>query len=153
MPALIDTVGLQLPLTVLAGWLDRREQEVLRYLVEENRVLRGQLRGRRLQLSDHGRRRLAARAYCLGRGRLREIPTIVTPDTVAAVASATHRSEVDVRQDEGQSLRRARRNPAASGPRGGGESGVGLHADQRRLPFQRGAPGPLHSRHPAPKPV
>src|SRR6478736_5537484 len=46
------------------------------YLVEENRVLRRQLRRQRLQLSDHDRRRLAVRAFCLGRRRLREISTI-----------------------------------------------------------------------------
>ena len=34
-------------LMVLTGWLQRREREVIAYLVEENRVLRGQLGGRR----------------------------------------------------------------------------------------------------------
>jgi hypothetical protein len=33
-------------------------------------------------LTDDGRRRLAVRAYYLGRQRLREIATIVTPDTL-----------------------------------------------------------------------
>jgi hypothetical protein len=69
---------LQRLLAVLPGWLDRQEREVLRYLVDENRVLRQQLRGRRLQLTDSDRRRLAMRAYHLGRRRLREIATIVT---------------------------------------------------------------------------
>jgi putative transposase len=45
-------------------------------------VLRSQLRGRRLQLTDADRRRLAVRAYRLGRGRLQEIATVVTPDTL-----------------------------------------------------------------------
>jgi len=31
---------LQLVLAVLTGWLDRREREILCYLVAENRVLR-----------------------------------------------------------------------------------------------------------------
>jgi len=39
-------------------------------------------RGRRLQMSDADRRRLAVRASRLGRGRLREIATVVTPDTL-----------------------------------------------------------------------
>jgi hypothetical protein len=69
-------------LTFLTRWLDRQEREVLRYLLEENRVLRRQLRGRRLQLTDDDRRRLAVRAYPLGRGRLRQIATVVTPDTL-----------------------------------------------------------------------
>jgi putative transposase len=80
--AVINASALQLLLAVLAGWLNREEREVLRYLVEENRVLRRQLRGRRLQLTDDDRRRLAVRAYRLGRRRLREIVTIVTPDTL-----------------------------------------------------------------------
>ena len=68
---MIDTSALQLLLTLLTGWLDHQEREVLRYLLEENRVLRRQLRRRRLQLTDDDRRRLAVRAYRLGRERLR----------------------------------------------------------------------------------
>jgi putative transposase len=67
---------------VLTGWLERREREALAYLIEENRLLRRQLGGRRLRLTEDDRRRLAARAYRLGRRRLREIATIVTPDTL-----------------------------------------------------------------------
>jgi hypothetical protein len=52
MPAVINASALQFLLAVVAGWLDRQEQEVLRYLLAENRVLRRQLRGRRLQLTD-----------------------------------------------------------------------------------------------------
>src|SRR5688572_4916632 len=68
-------------LTLLTGWLHRKERDVVRYLLEENRVLRRQLRGRRLQLTDSDRRRLV-RAYRLGRKRLRELATVVTPDTL-----------------------------------------------------------------------
>src|SRR5688572_4899200 len=39
-------------LLVLTGWLDRKEREALAYLIEENRVLRRQLRGRRLRLTE-----------------------------------------------------------------------------------------------------
>jgi helix-turn-helix protein len=74
--------ALQLLLAVLTRWLDRQERDILRYLVAENRVLRRQLRGRRLQLTDIDRRRLAVRAHRLGRQQLREIATIVTPDTL-----------------------------------------------------------------------
>ena len=69
-------------LGVLTGWLDRREREVIAYLIEENRLLRRQLGGRRLGLTDDDRRRLAARAYRVGRAALREIATLATPDTV-----------------------------------------------------------------------
>src|SRR5712691_8817171 len=69
-------------LCVLTGWLDRREREAVAYLIEENRLLRRQLPTRRLRLTDDDRRRLAARAYRVGRPQLREIATIVTPDTL-----------------------------------------------------------------------
>src|SRR5213592_807084 len=65
-----------------AHWLDRREREALAYLIEENRLLRRQLGGQRLRLTDDDRRRLAVRAYRLGRQALREVATIVTPDTL-----------------------------------------------------------------------
>src|ERR1700693_70142 len=67
---------------VLTGCLDRREREAVAYLIEENRLLRRQLGGRRLRLTDEDRRRLAARAYLVGRAALREIATIATPDTL-----------------------------------------------------------------------
>ena len=69
-------------LLTVTSWLDQREREVLAYLIEENRVLRRQLGGRRLRLTDDDRRKLAARAYRLGRQALREVATIVTPNTL-----------------------------------------------------------------------
>jgi hypothetical protein len=67
---------------VLTGWLERREREALAYLIEENRLLRRQLGGRRLRLNDDDRRRLAVLAFRVGRRALREISTIVMPDTL-----------------------------------------------------------------------
>ena len=75
-------MALQTVLGVLTGWLDRREREVVAYLIEENRLLRRQLGNRRVRLTDDDRRRLAARAYRVGRAALREIATIATPDTL-----------------------------------------------------------------------
>src|SRR5688572_9067677 len=69
-------------LCVLTGWLDRREREAVAYLIEENRLLRRQLGTRRPRLTDHDRRRLAARAHRVGRAVLRAIATIATPDTL-----------------------------------------------------------------------
>src|SRR5712691_9112388 len=69
-------------LLVLTGWLERREREALAYLIEENRLLHRQLGGRRLRLTEDDRRRLAVRAFRVGRRALREIATIVTPDTL-----------------------------------------------------------------------
>src|SRR5213596_3318615 len=69
-------------LETLAGWINRQQQEVIEYLVEENRVLIEQLRGRRVRLTDDQRRRLAARGHRLGRRVLRQVAAIVTPDTI-----------------------------------------------------------------------
>jgi putative transposase len=73
---------LQFLVVLLAGWLCRHQQEAIEYLQEENRVLREQLGGKRLRFTDAQRRRLARKAERLGRGRLRELATIVTPDTL-----------------------------------------------------------------------
>jgi transposase len=78
----IDPAALQMVLGVQTGWLARREREAVAYLIEENRLLRRQLGTRRLRLTDDDRRRLAARAYRVGRTALREIATIATPDTL-----------------------------------------------------------------------
>jgi transposase InsO family protein len=50
--------------------------------MEENRILRAQLGGRRVRLTDDDRRRLAVRAFRVGRRVLRQVATIVTPDTL-----------------------------------------------------------------------
>ena len=69
-------------IAMVAGWLQRHQQQVIAYLLEENRVLKAQLGGRRLRLTDTERRRLAALAHPLGRQRLKEITAIATPDTL-----------------------------------------------------------------------
>src|SRR5215467_6273766 len=79
---MIDLSALQMLLIGLTGWLDRRERGVVAYLIEENRLLRRRLGARRLRLTDDDRRRLAGRAYRVGRAALREIATIATPDTL-----------------------------------------------------------------------
>jgi hypothetical protein len=50
--------------------------------MEENRVPRRQLDGRRLRVTDNDRCQLAARVFRLGRRALPEIATIVTLDTL-----------------------------------------------------------------------
>jgi hypothetical protein len=60
----IDPVALQMVLGVLTGWLDRREREVIAYLIEENRLLRRQLGGRRLGLTDDDRRLVTSMSSC-----------------------------------------------------------------------------------------
>src|SRR2546425_5923321 len=73
---------LRLLLLTLAGWVNRHQQQIIEYLVEENRVLREQLKGRRVRLTDGQRRRLAAKGQPLDRRILRQVATIVTPDTI-----------------------------------------------------------------------
>src|ERR671919_430019 len=77
-----DLSPVRLLLVTLAGWVNRHQQEVIDYLVEENRVLHEQLGGRLVRLNDDQRRRLAGRGQQLGRRLLRQVATIVTPDTI-----------------------------------------------------------------------
>src|SRR5262250_2498293 len=69
-------------IAMIAGWIQRHQQQVIAYLQEENRVLKAQLGDRRLRLTDTERRRLAALTHPLGRQRLKETATIATPDTL-----------------------------------------------------------------------
>jgi len=68
----------------LSGWMNRHQQHVIHYLVEENRVLWEQIGNRRMRFSDDQRRRLAAKAKKIGRKLLRQVATIVTPETLLA---------------------------------------------------------------------
>ena len=68
----------------VAGWINRHQQDVIDYLIEENRVLKGQMKGKRLRLTDDERHRLAVKGKALGRKVLEEVATIVTPDTIMA---------------------------------------------------------------------
>ncbi len=76
------------PLTLLvvavAGWIKRDQQAAIVYLLEENRVLKARLRGRKLRFTDDERRRLAVKGKALGRKLLAEVAGIVTPDTLLA---------------------------------------------------------------------
>ena len=78
----MNTLQLQFLVLIFAGWVNRSQQDVIEYLHEENRVLREQLRGKRLLFTDRQRRRLAAKAKAIGRRGLFEIGTLVTPDTL-----------------------------------------------------------------------
>lgn len=69
-------------LAALLGWLEREQRDVIAFLREENRALKAQLGNRRLRLHDDQRRRLAVLGERLGRGVLREVATLVTPDTM-----------------------------------------------------------------------
>jgi hypothetical protein len=53
-------VALKALLLMFAGWVNRRQLDVIGYLQEENRVLKERLGGRRLRFGDVERRRLAS---------------------------------------------------------------------------------------------
>lgn len=73
---------LQVLFLTVSGWVNRCQPDVIEYLVEENRVLKEQMKGRRLRLTGEQRRRLAAKGKRLGRQTLNRVATIVTPDTI-----------------------------------------------------------------------
>lgn len=84
MGGAVNSFFLQFFVVTVAGFIHRGQQDVIEYLREENRVLREQLGGRRLRLTDDQRRRLAVRAKALGRTALKGLVSIVTPDTLLA---------------------------------------------------------------------
>jgi HTH-like domain len=93
----------------VAGWLNQRQQQVIEYLVEENRVLREQIGRRRLRFTDNQRCRLAAKAKMLGRKVLADVATIVTPETLLA----WHRKLIAKKYD-GSAFRRQGRPPTST---------------------------------------
>ena len=56
-----DMYPLQVLIFTVSGWVNRHQQDMIAYLVEENRVLKEQLNGRRLRLTGDQRRLLKAR--------------------------------------------------------------------------------------------
>jgi transposase InsO family protein len=78
----MSVAPLQFLLLVFAGWVNRRQLEIVEYLQEENRVLREQLGDRRLRFTDAQRRRLATKGKALGRRTLEQLAGLVTPDTI-----------------------------------------------------------------------
>jgi hypothetical protein len=77
-----STTLLQFLLLVVAGWLQRQQAATIDYLKAENRMLRARLGGRRILFTDAERQQLAEKARALGRKTLRELGTIVTPETL-----------------------------------------------------------------------
>jgi putative transposase len=69
-------------LLLFSGWINRQQQSVIDYLLEENRVLRAAYGCRRVPLTDDQRRRLAVKGHPIGRRRLADVAGMVTPDTI-----------------------------------------------------------------------
>ena len=99
----------QLLLLILAGWINRHQKEVLEYLRAENQVLKEMVGKKRILLTDAQRRRLAVKGKILGRMALREIATIVTPDTILR----WHRELVAQKWDYSERRRKLGRPPVA----------------------------------------
>ena len=81
MPSMIFHAW-QFIVVALAGWLNQQQQGIVAYLAEGNRVLREQLKGKRIWFTDDQRRRLAAKGKALGRKVLAEVCTLVTAETL-----------------------------------------------------------------------
>jgi putative transposase len=73
---------LRVLLLTLSGFVNRHQADVIAYLVEENRILKEQMKGRRIRLTDDQRHSLAAKAKVLGRRTLNHVASFVTPDTL-----------------------------------------------------------------------
>jgi hypothetical protein len=71
-------------IVALAGWINRQQQDVIEYLQEEVRVLRELQGGKRVEFCDDQRRRLARKAKRLGLSQLKDVASIITPQTLLA---------------------------------------------------------------------
>jgi hypothetical protein len=71
-------------LASIAGSIDEELRLRNAYLAAENRSLRNQLKGRRVQLTDAERKTLAEMGQKLGRQALAKVATIAKPDTILA---------------------------------------------------------------------
>jgi putative transposase len=107
MRALLDPFSFLI--VSIAGWMNQRQQHVIHYLIEENRVLREQIGDRRMRFTDDQRRRLAARAKKIGRRLLNQVATIVTPETLLA----WHRKLIAKKYDGSTNRRPGRPRTAA----------------------------------------
>ena len=82
----------QLLLLILAGWINRDQQDAIEYLLTENQVLREKLGKGRILLNDDQRRRLAVKGKVLGRKSLGKLAKIVRPDTLLRWHRASSRA-------------------------------------------------------------
>ena len=73
---------LHLLVALVAGWMNRQQQEVIEYLLTQCQVLIETHGSKRILLTDDQRRRLAVKGTILGRKRLAELRPLFTPDTI-----------------------------------------------------------------------
>lgn len=74
--------ALQFLILTTAGWVNRQHGDTIDCLREENRLVREQLGGKRLRLTDAQRKRLAMRGKRFGRKMLAGLAGIATLDTL-----------------------------------------------------------------------
>jgi putative transposase len=72
----------QLLFAALCGWVTQRQQQMIAFQNTQIESLLEELGQKRLLLTDDQRRLLAVKGHALGRKALRELTTIVTPDTI-----------------------------------------------------------------------
>jgi putative transposase len=94
-------------LASITGSVDEELRLRNAYLVAENRILRNQIKTRRLLLTDAERQMLAEMGHTLGRQALAEIATIAKPDTILA----WHRKLMDQRDVRAQPRQSVGRPP------------------------------------------
>lgn len=75
-------------LVTLAGFINRRQQDEIAYLQEENRVLREKLGNKRILLNVAQKRRLATAVAKLGMKVLQGCATLFSPETLLRWACA-----------------------------------------------------------------
>ena len=96
-------------LMMLAGWLNRHQQDVIEYLREENKILREKIGKKRIILNDNQRMRLAHLGKRLGRKVLQDACCAFSPDTVLM----WHRKLVAMKYSSAGNTRPGRRRISA----------------------------------------
>ncbi|HBG27111.1 MAG: hypothetical protein A2Y10_18755 [Planctomycetes bacterium GWF2_41_51] len=67
---------------MLAGWINRHQQDMIDYLKADNAILKEKIGKKRIILSDQQRRTLAVLAKKISRKALNEICDVFSPDTL-----------------------------------------------------------------------
>ncbi len=67
---------------VLSEYVRREQEKQIEYLREESQILREEIGGNRILLTDDQRRRVAAKGKVLGRHQLEEVAIIAQADTI-----------------------------------------------------------------------
>lgn len=70
---------LQVLIAMIAGWINRHQQQVITYQQEEIRILKAKLGDQHIRLTDAERHRLVALAFPIDRKRLKSLATLATP--------------------------------------------------------------------------